>query len=165
MSLDEHKKEVLNLNPKKSSTSKTIPVTILKQTVDSHLQQLTNAINHTLQTNCFSDKLKQSEVIPVYTKLEPLEKENYRSVSLLLHISKFFERTIYRQINTYIEDKTSNYVTGFQKSHGTQHSLVITLERWKQAIDKGEYISMKYMDISKAFDTINHDLLLAKLRV
>ena len=63
-----------------------------------------------------------------------------------------------------MEDKISNYVTGYRKSHGTQHSLVIMLERWKQAIDKGEYISVMYMNLSKAFDTINHDLLLAKLR-
>ena len=47
-----------------------------------------------------------------------------------------------------MEDKISNYVTGFRKSHGTQHSLVIMLERWKQATDKGEYISVMYMDIS-----------------
>ena len=63
-----------------------------------------------------------------------------------------------------MEDKISNYVSGFGKSHGTQHSLVIMLERWKKAIDKGDYISVMYMDLSKSFDTINHDLLLAKLR-
>ena len=65
-------------------------------------------------------------------------------------------------MNTYMEDKISNYVTGFRKSHGTQYSLVIMLESWKQAIDKGEYISVMYTNLSKAFDTINHDLLLAK---
>ena len=65
-------KKVLNLNPKNSSISETIPVTILKQTIDVHLQHLTNAINHKLQTSCFPDKLEQSEVIPVYKKLEPL---------------------------------------------------------------------------------------------
>ena len=64
-----------------------------------------------------------------------------------------------------MEDKISNYVTGFRKSHGTQHSLVIMLESWKQAIDKGEYISAMYTDLSKAFDTINHNLLLSKLKV
>ena len=164
VSLDDVKKEVLNLSPKKSSTSGTIPVTILKKTTDVHLPHLTNTINHTLQTNCFPDKLKQSEVIPVYKKLDPLEKENYRPVSLLPHVSKVFERIIYKQINTYMEDKISNYVTGFRKSHGTQYSLVMLLERCKQAIDKEEYISVMYMDLSKAFDTINHDLLLAKLR-
>ena len=120
--------------------------------------------SHRLKRNCFPDKLKQSKVIPVYKKLDSLEKENYRPVSLLPHVSKVFERTIYKEVNTYMEDKISNYVTGFRKSHGTQHSLVIMLERWKQAIDKGEYISVMYMDLSKAFDPINDNLLLAKLR-
>ena len=62
-----------------------------------------------------------------------------------------------------MEDKISNYVTKFRKSYGTQHSLVIKLERWKQAIDKEEYISVMYIDLSKAFGT-THDFLLAKLR-
>ena len=97
-------------------------------------------------------------------KLNLLEKENYRSVSLLPHTSKIFERITYKQINKYMEDKISNNVTGFRKSRGTQHSLVIMLERLKQAIDKGGCISVMYMDLPKAFDTINHDLLLAKLR-
>ena len=66
VSLDDVKKEVLNLNPKKSSISGTIPVTILKQTIDVHLQHLTNVINHSLQTNCFSDKL----TIGSYTSLQ-----------------------------------------------------------------------------------------------
>ena len=57
-------------------------------------------------------------------------------VSLLPHVSEVIERIIYKQINTYTEDKISNYVTGFRKTHGTQHSLAIMLERWKQAIDK-----------------------------
>ena len=114
--------------------------------------------------NCFPDKLKRSEFITIFKKLGPLEKENYRPASLLPNVSQVFERIIYKQINTYMEDKLSNYVTGFRKSLWTQHSLFVMLERWKQAIDKGEYISVMYMDLSKAFDTINHDLLLAKLR-
>ena len=128
------------------------------------MQHLAKSVNHTLQTNCFPAKLKQLEVIFVYKKLDQLEAENYRPLSLLPQVSKVLERIIYQQINTYTEDKISNYVAGFRKSHGTQHSLVIMLERWKQAIDKREYISVMYMDLSKAFDTINHDLLLAKLR-
>ena len=164
MPLDNVKKEVLNLNPQKSSTSGTILVTILKRTIDAHLQQLTNAMDYTLQTNCFPDKLKHSDVIPVYEKLDPLEKEYYILVNLLPNVSKVFERIIYKQINTYMEDKISNYVTGSRKSDGTQHSLVIMLRRWKQAIYKGEYMYVMYMDLSIAFDTINHKLLLAKLR-
>ena len=62
-----------------------------------------------------------------------------------------------------MEDENSNYVTGFRKLQKTQHSLDIVLGRWKKAIVKGEYIFAMYMDLSKALDAINHDLLLAKL--
>ena len=74
-------------------------------------KRLTTATKHTLQTNYFPDILKQLEVIPVYKKLDSLEKENYRPVSLLPHVSKVFERIICKHVNTYMEDKISNFVT------------------------------------------------------
>ena len=63
-----------------------------------------------------------------------------------------------------MENKISKCVTGFRKSHGTQHSLIVYLEKWKKSLDKEENMSAIFMDLSKAFDTINHDLLLAKLK-
>ena len=62
-----------------------------------------------------------------------------------------------------METKLSNYLTGFRKNHRTQHSLVPMIEKWKNALDKGEYICALFMDLSKAFDTIDHNLMLAKL--
>ena len=50
---------------------------------------------------------------------------------------------------------------GFQELHGTQHSLIVMLEKWKKALDKKENMSAIFMDLSKAFNTIDHDLLLA----
>ena len=164
VSTDKVKKEVLKLNSKKSSTYGAIPASILKQTIEVHLKYLTNTINNSLKESTFPDELKQSEVIPVYKKLDPLQKENYRPVSLLPHISKVFERVIYNQINSFMENKISKCVTGFRKSHGTQHSLIVMLEKWKKALDKEENMSAIFMDLSKAFDSINHDLLLAKLK-
>ena len=64
-----------------------------------------------------------------------------------------------------MEYKLSKYITGFRKAHGTQHSLITMLEKWKSVLDKGDYICCLFMDLSKAFDTINYDLLLAKLKV
>ena len=96
--------------------------------------------------------------------MTPSQKENYRPVSLLPHISKVFERVIYKQINNFMESKISKCVTAFRKSHGTQYSLIAMLEKWKKALDKEEDISAIFMDLSKAFDTINRDLLLAKLK-
>ena len=164
VSMDEVKKEVLELNSKKPSTYGAIPASILKQTIEVHLKYPTNTINNSLKESTFPDELKQSEVIPVYKKLDPLQKENYRPVSLLPHISKVFDRVIYNQINSFMESKISKCVTGFRKSHGTQHSLIVMLERWKKALDKEEKTSAIFMDLSKAFDTINHDLLIAKLK-
>ena len=130
----------------------------------AYLPHLTVTINYSLMENVFPEELKRSEVIPLYKKLDPLKKENYRPVSLLPHVSEVFEKIIYKQINTYMEDKLSKYLTGFRKSHGTQHFLVTMLEKWKKAVDNGEYVSAFFLDLSKAFDTINHDLLLAKLK-
>ena len=61
-------------------------------------------------------------------------------------------------------DKLAHSVSGFRKSHGTQNSLVVMLEKWKGALDKREYVSALFMDFSKAFDTINHDLLIVKIK-
>ena len=99
----------------------------------------------------------------MYKKQDPLKKENYRPISLLPHVSKVFERILYTQINNYMQNKLSKYVTGFRKSHGTQHSLMIMLEKWKNVLDKGEYVCVLFMDLSKAI-SINHNLLLEKLR-
>ena len=63
-----------------------------------------------------------------------------------------------------MEAKLSKYIAGFRKAHETQHSLITMLEKWKSVLDKGEYICCLFMDLSKAFDTINYDLLLAKLK-
>ena len=145
---------------KESPTCGLIPASISKQCVHAYLPYLTVTVNYSLRENIFPEELKRSEVIPLYNKLDPLKKENYRPVSHLPHVSKVFERIIYKQINTYMENKLSKCLTGFRKSHGTQHLLVTMLEKWKKAVDDGEYVSPLFLDLSKAFDTINHDFYL-----
>ena len=161
-------KKIENLDTKKSSTYGSVPATILKQCVNAYLPNLTNSINYSIQHSSFPQELKLSEVIPVYKKLNPLQKENYRPVSLSPKVSKVFQKIIHKQIWNYMTDKLAHSTTGFRKSHGTQNSLVVMLEQWKRTLDKGEYVSALFMDLSKAFDTINHglfhDLLIAKLK-
>ena len=86
-------------------------------------------------------------------------------VGLLPHVSKIFERLIYKQINSYTYDKISKSITSFRKCHATQYSLLVMLEKWKKTLDKLENVCTIFMGLSKAFDTINHNLLLAKLKV
>ena len=96
LSNNEVKKEIENLDTKKSSTYGSIPATILKQCVNAYLPHLTNSINYSIQHSNFPQELKLSEVILVYKKLDPLQKENYRPASLLPHVSKIFKRIIHK---------------------------------------------------------------------
>ena len=126
---------------------------------------LTDIINNSIKNGVFPDELKLAEVIPLFKKADPFDKSNYCPVSLLSHMSKVFERIIYNQINEYIEPFLSNLLTGFRKNHNTRHSLLKMLESFKEALDKSNSVSAIFMDLSKAFDTLNHDLLIAKLEV
>ena len=78
-------------------------------------------------------------------------------------MSKVFERLLYKQIETFMNNKLSIKLSGFRKNYNTQYCLTYMLEKWKNTLDKGKHVGAVFMDLSKAFDTINHDLLIAKL--
>ena len=115
--------------------------------------------------------LKQNEfqlnwnwmVFSLFTKKTPLNKENYRPVSLLSHMSKVFERLLYKQIEIFMNNKLSIKLSGLCKNYNTQYCLAYMLEKWKSTLDKDKHVGTVSMDLSKAFDTINHDLLITKL--
>ena len=86
------------------------------------MPHLANSINYSFQHSTSPQELKK--VIPLYKKLDPLQKENYRLLSFLPYISKVFERTIHNEITGYMPDKQAMCIAAFRKSHGTQHSLI-----------------------------------------
>ena len=138
-------------------------VGMLKSAIDIHASILTKIINLSLRNGCFPNDLKAAQVSPIFKKHDDLEKENYRSVSVLPYMLKVFERIMYAQIERFIEDKLSKLFRGFTKNHSTQHCLIIMLEKWTNTLDKDAFVCVMFMDLSKAFDTKNHDLLIAKL--
>ena len=99
----------------------------------------------------------------MFKKKDRHDKSNYRPVSILLLLLKPFERTLYEQIDSHTKDIISKYQGGFRKRFSSQHSLLAMFEKWKKVLDNGGGCGAFLVDLSKAFDCIVHDLLLAKL--
>ena len=88
-------------------------------------------------------------------------KKNYRPITILASESKIFERILYDQIKVFFP--FSRYLCGFREGYSTQHALLRLLETCKEFLDKKGYVGAVLIDLSKAFDCLDHDLLLAKL--
>ena len=116
-----------------------------------------------LGTHYFSFKLKYSDLAAIHKKLETIFKKNYRGVYVLPIVSKIFERIMDKQITIYIEEFLSIFLCGYRKFYNPQHATLVMSENWKKSLDSGGYAGGLLMDLSKAFDTINHKLLIAKL--
>ena len=108
----------------------------------------------------FASQLKLADITPLHKKLDTLNKENYRPVSLLPVVSKLFERLMQKQMISYIEKFLSPYLCGYRKGFNTQYALLAMIEKWKEVLDgNGGFAGAILMDLSKAFDTIRIVLL------
>ena len=157
-------KMINNLDSKKSGTFGGIPVNCLKGVSEISAEFLNNVWNdEVLKDLKFPSELKLADVVPVFKKDDPTLAENYRPISLLPTISKIFERVMLNQITTYMSEYLSSYLCGYRKGFSAQTALSFLTEKWKKVIDNKGYGAAILMDLSKAFDTINHELLIAKL--
>ena len=96
-------------------------------------------------------------------KNDRLFKSNYRPVSILPTLSKIYEKILYKQIYEYFNTIFSKYLCGFRKGYSIQHCLLYMLEYLRKALDKGMHTGILLTDLTKAFDSLSHDLLVAKL--
>ena len=158
--------EINDLDDKKAGTFMNIPVKRLKEVGDIVAGTLSLIWNEEIIKNKkFAVQLKVADITPLHKKLETIFKENYRPVSLLPLVSKIFERLMLKQMKPFIESFLSNWLCGYRKGYNAQYALTAMIERLKQCLDKnGGIYGAVLMDLSKAFDTINHELLIAKLK-
>ena len=100
----------------------------------------------------------------LHKKNSQLEAGNYRPVSILPVVSKFFERAIYQQLIDYFDSIFNPYFSAFRPGYGCNTALLKVIEDWKKAVNN-LYVAAVLMDLSKGFDCLPHDLLLLKLKV
>ena len=111
----------------------------------------------------FSRRLKLGDISPVFKALERTLKKNYRPITVLIVVSKIFEKIMDKQSNHFIENFLSKFLCGYRKEYNCEIAMVSMIERMKKSKDNREYAACVLLDLSKAFDTINHELLIAKM--
>ena len=111
----------------------------------------------------FSSILKNANITPLFKKGFKRSKDNYRPVSILPTISKIFEKLLSKQIIMYMDKFFSKYQWGFTKGYNAQHCLLAMIEKWRKAVDNGNVFGTLLTDLSKVFDCLQHDLVIAKL--
>ena len=163
VSLKEVENQMHKLNTKKATTFKNIPPKILKDNADIVCPILLDLVNASFKNNTFPNELKVADVTPVFKKEDATDVKNYRPVSILPVNSKIFERLMQTQIADFMHDHLSPMLCGYRKGFSAQHALIALLEKWRVSLDNGGFSGAILMDLSKAFDCLNHDLMIAKL--
>ena len=108
-------------------------------------------------------QLKLADITSIFEKLQNIFVQNYRRVSVLLVASEVFERIMQKQTHGFVENHLSPYLCSYRNWYNSQYALLTMLEKWEMSLDNSGFAGGILMDLSKAFDTINHQLLVAKL--
>ena len=140
-----------------------IPPKILKLNAETIAYPLTCLINDMFRTSTFPSMLKCAEIGPLHKKQSMLDKANFRPLSVLTAISKIFEKNIDIQIKTHSELVFSHLLSAYRKQFSTQHVLIQVTENIRKCLDNKNKCGLVLMDLSKAFDALPHDFIVAKL--
>ena len=135
----------------------------LKENPDVFADYICRILNESIKKSTFPSILKIANITSVFKKEYRGSKENYRPVSILPVISKIFEKLLCKQITIFIDPLLSEYQCGFREGFNAQNCLLAMLEKWKSAVDKGKVFDALLTDLSKAFDCLPHELIIAKL--
>ena len=153
------------LHSKKAMGFDNIPALLIKEASRVIAPSIANIINHSIVSGEVPQQWKQARVIPVYKGNDATLMNNYRPISTLPVLSKILERIVHNQLLDYLELK--NFLppqqSGFRSGYSTASLLLKTTTNWTKAIDNGCYVGALFLDLRKAFDTVNHCIMLKQL--
>ena len=153
------------LKSKKAVGLDAIPTRLLKDSAEIIANPLTKIINFSLANRCVPSEWKEARVIPLFKSGKSDNMDNYRPVSILPVVSKILERAVHTQLYKFMVDNNllSPYQSGFRKRRSTETACISFTDSIRRGMDQGMLTGSVFIDLRGAFDTVNHDLLLAKL--
>ena len=160
---DEVNKIIKSIDISKATGPDKIPPKLVQISADIIDEHMTDIINFDISNNSFSEGAKMAHIRTIFKKLERIDKVNYRPVSILNTFSKISERYIQDKLTPLIDKCLSVFISAYRKKYSTNHVLIRLIENWKKHLDNKKFVGAVLMDLSKAFDCIPHDLLIAKM--
>ena len=153
---------ISNLQISKSCGPNSIPSNLLKLASDVLAPIIMLLINESFDEGTFPDLLKIANVCPIFKKNEVYDCKNYRPISLLSNISKIFEKLMYNRVHDFLEtfDIIYKYQFGFREKYSTTHALLSMVETIRSNLDNKLFSCGVFVDLEKAFDTVNHNILI-----
>ena len=162
-SIEDVVKKLSDLDVSKASPVESLPPKVLKENCNIFAPKIMFDFNLSINSGNFPNSLKLADVTPVFKKDDKHDKKKFRPVSILPALSKIYERIMNGQIKAYFEDILSIFLGAFTKNMNSQNCLLFMVEKWRKSLDKNGACGILLTDLSKAFDCLNHQLLLAKL--
>ena len=155
------------LNTRKATRADGIPPHLLRTLAPVIANSITKLFNKSLETGEIPKEWKSANITPIPKKTNDITVTNFRPISVLPVIAKAFESLVHKQLYSYLTANTilhSNQ-SGFRPHHSTQDVILKTVDDWRIALDRGKHVGTVLIDLSKAFDSIHHGLLLSKLEL
>jgi hypothetical protein len=156
--------ELENLDSKKATGPDNISPLILKSARYELVEIITHLINSSLQSNVVPTQWKQADIVPIPKINKPTEPSDFRPVALTSVLCKILERILTKYIIEHTQNLWRNSDQfGFLPNKSTSDAVIKVIEDWSEATDKQEEIHAVFFDFSKAFDLVDHDILLNKI--
>ena len=165
VTLQETLKILKSTKSSKATGIDTIPAKVIKEIAEEIAPPLTFLINKSLEHGIFPSAEKIAKITPLYKSGDRSNTDNYRPISILNIISKVVERVVFDQLSNYLEENNllSDYQYGFRKKRSTKDAVTKFTDHIRKNMDSSKVTGALYMDLRKAFDTVNHSCLLHKL--